>query len=112
MRNKGKVLRIDSSEVQGDGSFVVLRKPNWKAMRQALGAFQEAGGEENSGQAGLAMMDALLPSMITAWNWTDDEDEPLALPSKDRTVLDELEPAEALWLVQAASGLVQIDRKN
>jgi hypothetical protein len=112
MRNKGSVVKVDSSAVQGDGSFVVLRKPNWKAMRGALSAFQAEGGEGNQAAAGLAMLDSLLPGMITAWNWTDEENHPLPLPSKDRTVLDEMDPQEAMFLVQEASKLVNLDQKN
>ena len=112
MRSKGSTVKLDSSEVQGEGSFVELRRPNWKAMRGALAAFQEAGGETQASQAGLAMMDALLPGMITAWNWTDEDGKALPLPSADRTALDDLEPAEALWLVNQASGLVNVERKN
>lgn len=104
--------RFDSADVQGPGSYVVLRRPNWKAMRGALGAFQAAGGEANASEAGLMMMDALLPEMIVEWNWVDEAGEPLALPAEDPTAIDELEPTEAIWLVQAASGLVNVDQKN
>lgn len=114
MRNKkGSLVKVDSSEVQGEGSYVVLRRPKWKAMRkEGMGAFQAAGGEGNASEAGLAMMDALLPSMIVDWNWTDDDDNPLPLPSTDRSVLDDLEMEEALWLVERITPLVKIDRKN
>jgi hypothetical protein len=105
-------VRLDSSEVQGEGSFVVLRKPNWKAMRSALGAFQAAGGEAEQATAGLAMMDAMLPGMIVDWNWTDEAGDLLPLPSADPEAIGDLEPAEAIWLVQQASELVNLDRKN
>jgi len=113
MRSKGTKIRVDSSEVQGEGSFVVLRKPKWKGMRrEGMSAFQAAGGEDKAGEAGLAMMDALLPGMIMDWNWTDEDGNPLPLPSKDPTVLDDLEIDEALWLVGQIGPLVKIDRKN
>jgi len=111
---KNDVVHVDSSEVQEqeNGSYVVLKRPKWKMLRQALGAFQNAGGESNQAEAGLAMMEVLLPLMVVEWNWVDEDGQPMPLPSRDPTVLDEMDPAAALFLINRASELVKFDRKN
>lgn len=104
--------RIESDEVQGAGSYVVLRRVRWRSMRAALGVFQQAGGEANASEAGLAMMEALLPAALQEWNWTDEDGQPLPLPADDPAVIDDLEPEEALWLVQQLSEMLPLSRKN
>lgn len=105
-------MRVDTDDVQGEGSYVVLRKPTWRDMRLALGAFQAAGGDANEEYAGLMMVDALLPGMIVEWNWTDEAGQPLPLPSTDRAALDDLEPVEGLLLVAEAKKLINLTPKK
>lgn len=112
MARETSTVRVDSEDVQGEGSYVLLRRPNWKAMREALAVFQAAGGDANEEYAGLMMIDALLPGMIVEWNWTDEDGEALPLPSTDRTVLDDLEPIEGLLLVSRAKELINLTPKK
>lgn len=107
---KNNLVQVDSSAVQGEGSFVTLRKPSWKAMRKAMKGIDLQGGDQS--ETGLAMMDQLLPEMVVAWDWTDMEGKPLPLPSEDASVWDDLDPTEAMFLINAAAPLITLDRKN
>lgn len=101
-----KLFRYDSAEIQGEGSFVTMRKPSWGVMRRAT-AMMEGKSEA---EAGLAMMSELLPSLITAWNWTDVEGELLPLPKDHPEIIDDLEVEEAMFLVEKASELLATEK--
>lgn len=108
-----KLVRVDSSEVRGEGSFVTLRQPRWKLMLKALKAFNAAGGAERQEDATLEMMDVLLPQMIVSWNWTDEETgEVMPVPAVDPDSWDNLEMVDVFFLINQASPLIEIDRKN
>lgn len=108
-----KLVRVDSSEVRGAGSFVVLRPPKWKLMLRALKVFNAAGGAERQEDATLEMMDVLLPQMIVAWNWTnEDTGKVLATPAVDQESWDNLDLAEVFFLINQASPLIEVNRKN
>lgn len=105
MAKKTRLFRYDSEAVQGEGSFVTMRKPSWGMMRKATAEMADKSEQE----AGLAMMGELLPGLITAWNWTDVEGELLPLPKDRPEVIDDLEVEEAMFLVEKASALLTTD---
>lgn len=106
MAKKTKLFRYESDEVQGEGSFVTMRKPSWGMMRRATA---EMDGKTEA-EAGLAMMSELLPGLITAWNWTDVDGELLPLPKDHPEVIDDLEVEEAMFLVEKASALLTAEQ--
>lgn len=105
MAKKTRLFRYDSEAVQGEGSFVTMRKPSWGMMRKATAEMADKSEQE----AGLAMMGELLPGLITDWNWTDVEGELLPLPKDRPEVIDDLEVEEAMFLVEKASALLTAD---
>lgn len=94
-----KQNRIDATEVQGDGAYVVLAPPPWKEAKQFLTG-DTGGGDEQT--RGLAMMEALLPMCVVDWNWTDGDGNALPLPA----VVDSLNMAEVMWLVPHVSAFL------
>lgn len=108
MRKNG-LVRVESDEVQGPGSFVTFRKPNWRSMRKAMKGTDLEGAQA---EIGLAMMDELVPEMIVAWNWTDDEGGPLPVPSKDAEVFGALTAEEVMFLINHATPLIKLDQGN
>ena len=101
-----KLFTYKSDEIQGEGSFVTMRKPSWGVMRRATAEME---GKSES-ESGLAMMSELLPSLITAWNWTDVEGELLPLPKDHPEIIDDLEVEEAMFLVEKASLLLTTEK--
>lgn len=106
---KNSLVRVESDAVQGPGSFVTFRKPDWKAMRKAMKGTDLQGAEA---EIGLAMMDELVPEMVVAWNWTDDEGKPLPVPSKDAEVFGSLTAEEVMFLINHATPLIKLDQGN
>jgi hypothetical protein len=95
MRRK---LHLDTSAVQGDGSWIDLKAPSWSAAKEFITSSQDGDEQER----GLAMVDALVPLCVVDWNWTDEEDKILPLPADPNSLtMDEM-----LWLVPHISSFM------
>lgn len=103
MRQKNKRLRVDSAEVQGLGSFVIIRSPSWGLLRKAQRLTDEG---KNAAAVSVEFVDELIGESVLAWNWTDDNDQPLPAPAQDRSVIDRLTAEEVAFLVEKVTGLV------
>ena len=92
-------FRIESTEIQGEGSWVEFQRSTWGM----IGQIPEG---DRTGKR-------LLEMCIVGWNWTDDDGKPLPLPGETPGIIDTLPQEEANWLMQN-SGIVkrEDDQKN
>ena len=91
---KHKLYRkVDSTEVQGDDSYVILKAMTYGDSKAYFGRITSDDKSEQY-QVG----NELLVKMIQEWNWVDDEGNPLPLPKDDPTVLDKLPIEEIVFL--------------
>ena len=111
-------MRVDSAEVQGEGSFVVVRKLGYAQRQTANRMMAEACGgtlPQKIEDADIAITseflagnDAftreLLMANVVAWNWVDDAGQPLPLPSADPAVIEDLTEEEVTFLVEGDPG--------
>jgi hypothetical protein len=81
-------FRIESDEVQGEGSWVEFQRPTWGMITNLPTDDDRAIN--------------ILTATITAWNWTDDNGDPIPLPVDVET----LPQQEANWLMDNC-GLVK-----
>jgi len=93
MPKRQTVKKIDTSEMQGEGSHIIITAVKVKEIRLMRTASQED-PDFDSFQAGLD----LIQQHIKSWNWVDDEETPLAQPSDDPSVIEELTTAEVSYL--------------
>lgn len=103
MRNKDKRIRIDSSEVQGDGSFVIVRSPSWGLLRKAQ---KMTNSGADAATVGIEFAEELVRETVLDWNWTDDADQPLPKPADDKAVIERLTAEEVSFLIEKVTGLV------
>lgn len=100
MPERKSTRKVNSQEVQGDDSFVVLHRIT-VGERRALESAQsqaEAKGEKfDVEQYGIDV----LTRHLVAWNWVNDAGDPLPLPNADATVIDRLTDEELKFLVNA-----------
>jgi len=82
-----------SDEVQGEGSYVVMRR---LTFGERLKADQINGVDDFSTLAAF-----VIPTAITAWNWVDDKGNPLLLPA-DGLEIRALTDEEVIYLVHKA----------
>ena len=90
--------RVACDEVQGDDSFVVLRRPTYGEAMAALRA-QDSDSAEQREQVGRA----LLAGRVVEWNWVDDDGQLLPLPSTDLQVIERLTDQEVEFLFRSLS---------
>lgn len=96
MPKRKSVKKHKSDEVQGEGSYVITSGVKVKEIRKIrkLSAEDESFDEFEGGIT-------LLGKHILAWNWVDDDGNPLPVPkdSPETDVIGELTEEEAEWLV-------------
>lgn len=98
------VIRVDSSEIMGEGSFVTIRRMTWGQMQEM---FPQAETLDER-----AMLVQSLPNMVIDWDWVDDDGNPLPKPHGNREVLDALPDIEIAFLISAVSKLKPAEIKN
>ena len=107
-RKHKKHLVVDSSEVQGEGSFVKIKSIS---LNEILGHTQGEKGkpsDEEAAQLGLKILD----DMIIDWDWVDDDDEPLPVPAENPGTIASLPFQESSWLLKASGIDKLLDQKN
>ena len=96
--------RVDSSEVQGEGSYVLMKAPS---LEDTL-----AGGltDTTNKNANLEYTAFLLGRLVQEWNWVNDDGEPLPEPSEE--VIAKLPYTELKFLADALEIKKLTNQKN
>lgn len=100
MPQRQNVKRIESGPVQGDDSFVTLRRPTMRQAQEIGEKWTQWGDSERVG--------ALAP-MVEEWNWVDDAGAPLPQAREQPEIILDLTDLELRFIVGA---LVNPDTKN
>ncbi len=90
--------KFDTKEVQGEDSFVEMARPTYEDLELAMDGVSEI---NQSNQ--MAIGKKLLMKLVKAWNWVDDDGEPMPAPTPD--IIAALPMQETLFLVD----LVKVD---
>jgi hypothetical protein len=98
MPKRQSVKKHDSSEVQGEGSFVVTTAVKVKEIRKIRKHATDP--EFDDFEGGIE----LLAGHVIKWNWVDDDGDPLPSPVEDPKVIDELTNDESEYLVGLLMG--------
>ena len=105
MPQRKSTKRINSESVQGEGSYVILKKLTvgmWKAMRTRA---------DQKDADNFAIDLDTIRDHVVEWNWVDDDGNPWSVPSEDEAVLEMLTIDEKSFLVGALFGSEE-ERKN
>lgn len=78
MPRRKLTCRVDSAEVQGDGSYVVLRVLPYGAISEAIQRFGQGVAIENNDE----WIRKTISTCVIEWNWVDDDGNPLPLPAR------------------------------
>jgi hypothetical protein len=103
-----RTVRVNSAEVQGPESFVVVRRMTVGETKDMLkrGIDREAGLETYSENTGW------VAEHVVEWNWTDQDGNALPYPKNEPAVMDRLTNEELAFLNQAIAGRMEQERKN
>lgn len=110
MPQRQSIITYDSTEVQGEGSWIKVRLVTHGEQKQILKEYGGVAGKSVSDIGVEATMemsaanDRLVASKIFDWNWVDDEGDPLPLPKDDPTVIDQLTEFEHSFIASAMRG--------
>jgi hypothetical protein len=88
--------KVLSDEVQGEGSYVVLR-----ALPYSMISERSKVDQDDFAQV-LAFNETFLASVVVDWNWVNDAGEALPLPSADPGVVNQLVIPEFQFIANAA----------
>lgn len=108
MPRQKRTIEVDSSRVQGEGSWVRISKMTWgeiKAMRT------KAGDVEGDSDLAFEMGEETIVKHVIGWNWADEDEKPLPQPQDDPAVFDTLTDDEFGFLAEAIAGSEEV-RKN
>lgn len=117
MPERQRTKKHDSKEVQGAGSYVIIRAITVKGakllQKQAAqpvipddaSAADWLRIESEHAELVAQLTNEFMADSIMEWNWVDDEGKPLAQPKDDPTVLDELTPEEIGFLSDHMGGM-------
>lgn len=94
----------DDVETQGPGTWVEfrasLRLKHLRAVAEmATFASVDFGTNQQEALDAFGRIGAVMSSLVLAWNWTDEEGEPLAQPRDNAEVFEELTFPELNWLI-------------
>ena len=118
MAQRQGIIRVDASDVQGDGAYVVVRKLGYAQRQTATRMMADAfGGKLPQNLQGaditltsefLAGNDAytrdLLTENVLEWDWVDDAGKKMPIPSADPDVIKKLTDDEVNFLARAIQG--------
>lgn len=100
-----KTNKIDTAEVQGEGSYVIMRRLTWGDVEEL--AAQEAGNNTR-----LEIARNILPHYLDEWNWVDDQGNPLPSPKENFEVIEGLVGLEVNFLLTKLMELRQTIIQN
>ena len=127
MAKRINTLRFDTSDVQGEGSYIIVRSMTMGEVvdfqrrairdRQPLPKFRRwidrvFRSSRTASERGRS--DAIRTlSFVRGWNWVGDDGEPLPLPADDPNVIDRLVIEELTCIANCVNGRRQSEeRKN
>ena len=98
MPKRKSVKKHDTSEVQGEDSYVLLSGVKVREIRKVRKLAKTEDFDEFEGGI------SLLAGHIVGWNWVDDEGKLLPVPKDHPEVVDELTNEESVFLTNLMLG--------
>lgn len=107
--------KIDTPELQGEGSFIVIKSLPYGVTRQLNRISTLMQDTENMEKEtperrlqivedGVAFTDKIVIDSLVEWNWVDDLGNPMSLPSKPED-LDTLTFEEIQFIIECVKGV-------
>lgn len=107
MAKRKLTMRIPSTEVQGEGSYVEFAALTYGESKAIVTRVDDTETDSEK----IAINERLLIEKIVGWNWVDENDNPLPLPKDDPTVLDTMPSWEMTFLNVAFRDEVALKKK-
>ena len=109
MPKRQNTKRVESEEVQGEDSYVILKRPLYGEGKETLERYNKALLLEDEEEK-RRLTEEFLVARVVDWNWVDDAGDPLPKPSDDPSVLDQLTDREMDFLTR--HGILPPDKET
>jgi hypothetical protein len=109
MPERKKTVRVTSTRAQGKDSWVELIPLTVREMRELRRVADE---KDRPSEEREAEQLEVLQRHIVSWNWVDADGRPLASPTDDPAVMDDLTTGELKFLVEVLNGGEAQELKN
>lgn len=100
-------VRLETKEVQGEGSYVILSLPTVDEVQDIIAQAEKEGKNLEAFQKSADV----LGQHIKEWDWVDDNDVPFPLPKDEPKIVGQLTSKEFKILIDALFGNEE-KRKN
>lgn len=97
MAKRNNTQRVESDVVQGEGSYVVIKRPTFGEIEMLQDEFNV--GEKQTAAEVTLMVSAMLGSFVKEWDWVDDNGSPLPVPTNDPAIVRMLTDSEVTFLL-------------
>lgn len=94
-----KYRKVDSAEVQGEGSFVVFASPTFDDIAKFGDLIFSDNEATKTDAEAIKLVVPLLQRFTVNWDWVDDDGTPLPNPQEDTSVIGRLTFEEQQFLV-------------
>ena len=105
MPKRQREKRIECDKVQGEGSYVLVKSPEYGLIVEAMEMSADKDQDESLRQ--LAQQDLgerILADSIVEWNWVDDDDKPFPQYGEDGMNATKLTLDEVMFLLDHILG--------
>lgn len=113
--------RVETPDLQGEGSYVVFRRLSWGAAKEAR-RFVMIGDVHNRADLTVDQIEKMIADEekltlelvlngVLSWNWQDEEGKDLPIP-KSTEDLDKMTAEEVQFLVNCCSGNFPGDKQE
>lgn len=103
--------KIDTKHLQGEGSYIILKAltvDQWNQRQKLVAESNKVIGDETRDpeerkrilQDNERQLNAIHAQLVIAWDWVDDDDKPLPLPSSDPDVWQRLTMREVSFIIE------------
>lgn len=103
-----KYRRVDSAEVQGEGSYVVFASPTFDDVAEFSNLIFSENGKAATDSEAVKLVTPMLKRFVTGWDWVDDEGNPLPNPQERPEVIDGLTMEEQSFLISSLTAALNL----
>lgn len=119
MAKRRTVRKVDTEELQGEGSYVVITAVKVKEIRKTRKLSQDFEANQKAAEKALAAGETpeefedfdgfasgleMIQNHVKDWNWVDDNDVPLPQLKTNPEVVNELSTDEVTFLAELLTG--------
>jgi len=115
MAKRRNTRKVETEDLQGEGSYVILKNIPYKTVREARQKMNSGKSKDLTDEEQAKIEDEFVQEIfslvVTEWDWVDDDDEPMKLPSNGLDI-GELTIDEISFIMEQATGQGSVSKNS